>query len=192
MMTMSSATQNVRAVLLTGLTLVACARSNQPDQGDTYHDTYRRGQQVAVLEPEDWRRAFVGSWHMSFTLTRLDGKAVSEQIAGTRHALRVMAVDSFVDRDSFVEGLRRSALPDFRSLLGRPLSCSSRDVGIVRVRRSDSSDLLVDFTPYASDCGISARLTQHADSLVGTWREHSFGNAPAEGTLVVLIVTPQP
>jgi hypothetical protein len=71
---------------------------------------------------------------------------------------------------------------DFQRLLGRPMSCFPSFPGTVElVAAGDSIEIL--FTPNAADCGFSGMMALYADSVTGTWWEHSLAGAFAMGRL---------
>ncbi|HWO89895.1 MAG TPA: hypothetical protein VNL98_12190 [Gemmatimonadales bacterium] len=146
-----------------------------------------QAQSVRVLDPSDWRRAIVGRWNVTFVVESVsaatrDAPAVWRTVSNRTLSSHLIVYDSLV-QDFPAVGLRRSELPDFRSVLERSLSCSEPDRRVLGVRRTDEGVVVLDFVPEARDCGLRAEVRLGQDSLLGRWHEPSIGLAAAVGRI---------
>lgn len=141
------------------------------------------------LSSSDWRRALVGRWRVTFVVdsTSLAGSGAPRwSRPGAPIVVAELIVSDSVIREFPATGLRRSMLPDFAAALGRPLSCSAPDVGILGVRQTEDERTVLDFTPHARDCGLLASVRGTRDSLDGTWWEPSIGMPVSTGRVVMV------
>jgi hypothetical protein len=79
-----------------------------------------------------------------------------------------------------VLGVRASLSVDFVPLLGRPMSCFASRPPAISIHRDNDSTML-DLTPHARDCGVTAAVRLQGDSATGTWMEGAFAGTPAAG-----------
>lgn len=177
---------------LAGLAVVAlclgCTRCGSPGaKPDGRPPITVASRAVARLPSDDWRQLLVGRWIVTFTVDSVAVPVRDAPVAWRATGGRFVSGQLIVE-DSLVQGfpasgLRRSALPDFRAVLDRALSCAEPDVGLLAVRRLDGGRLSLDFTPGANDCGVRATVTGDQDSMTGSWYEPSIGMGAAVGRI---------
>lgn len=167
--------------------LVGCAGPATPPANPAAIAPTEQAQSVIVLGASDWRRRLVGRWNVTFIVDSVsvatrDAPAVWRRVANRTLSSQLIVYDTLVQAFPAV-GLRRSALPDFRAVLERSLSCSEPDLHVLGLRRLDEGAVGLDFVPEARDCGLRAAVSGSQDSLSGTWHEPSIGLAVAVGRI---------
>jgi len=165
--------------------LVSCARpAVRPDALLALEEPPKQ-QSVTVLADDDWRRVLVGSWNTTFVLDSVATVAAPDvwRRGASRAASGHLTVYDSLVRAFPAVGLRRSALPNLRRVLGRPLSCSEPDWLMLGVERLPRDRIQLRFTPESNDCGLLAIVSGTQDSLSGKWSEPSLGMPVAVGTV---------
>lgn len=184
-MTSSPLWTALRIVATLGLS--ACHQpQSEPSEPSARIDASQTSE-VALL-PDDWRNAVVGTWTVRLTIDSLADASRKRLVEGRGTLLFDLDVIALEVREFPAQGLRRSALPSFAPLLGRPLSCTSRDWMMIHVSRveSETDTYRFQFTPQANDCGLSAVVRGSRDSLYGQWVEPGMNFARSRGRLMLL------
>jgi hypothetical protein len=140
---------------------------------------------LPALSASDWRQEFIGAWQIEFVLDSVrvpdqtDGVMLMRAVSGPSVLGRFTLTDSIVDAP-WIRGLRSSLIIDDVALLGRPMSCFEPRPTTTRIERQNGG-VIIDFTPGAADCGLTALVQMEGDSVIGRWREGGFTGPPATG-----------
>ena len=136
------------------------------------------------LSSTDWRRAWTGEWVVQFTFDSVrgrDGNVTAWHPASGRTRTGTLTIsDTLVGRGH--HELSAYLAFDFRSLLGRPMSCFPTFPSTIELSRSGDS-VEISFTPTAADCGVGGEVIRNADSATGTWSQLSLAGSVAMGRL---------
>jgi hypothetical protein len=140
--------------------------------------------QRVAMPVADWRRAWVGTWAIEFTLDRMrGGPGGSEKwrlTPGKRVSGVLVLADTLTGRDTALVVAHMNV--DFRPMLGRPMSCLSADTQAVSLDRTGER-VMLRFTPGAFDCGFGGDLKLLAREASGAWTEDSFAGPIATGQI---------
>jgi hypothetical protein len=153
------------------LSPVGCAASTTTD-GRMAFTILGRGQGTN-LSSDDWRRAFVGSWHITMTVDSVQAfvhhRSVFRSVQPSCNAAGLLQITDtlLVMRDDSAQAAQLDL--DLSSFYGGRFVWPGR----VSLRRKGDS-LQLDFCPGCFDTGVLAMVSARGDSLVGTWSELAF------------------
>ena len=153
------------------LSPVACAASKAAD-GRLAFTVLGRGQGTN-LPSDDWRRAFVGSWHITMTVDSIQtfahNRSLFRPVQPSCNAAGLLQITDtlLVIRDDSAQVAQLDL--DISSFYGGRFVWPGR----VSLRRNRDT-LQLDFCPGCFDTGVLAVVSSRGDSLVGTWSESAL------------------